>query len=265
MDDLLYSGYMGIFPEVLAHGVEEVEQLVPALDQVIRSNSVKFTVLALGAFLILTILSILLKSKTGRIKYALYILFVVVALSNTIYLAGSTIYLNQQSTTGGPIHYHADFEIWNCGVKVEIADPEVLSNKVGTEVIHEHNDDRIHIEGVLLDSHDAAVSHFFELIGGELHNDHISIPTDNGIVSLQTGQTCSDRTAAALQVFVFKSQGKTFSQTKLIDPESYIISPHSNVPPGDCILIEFAPFKEKTDKLCNFYKVAVQKGEIYER
>ena len=256
---------MSIIDEALAHGVEEVVRLAPALDQVIRSNSVKFTVLALGTFLILTILSIVLKSKTERVKYVLYALFVIIALSNTIYLAGSTLYLNQMSITGGPIHYHADFEIWNCGVKVEIADPVGLSNKVGTEVIHEHNDDRIHIEGVLLDSHDARVSHFFELIGGELHDNHISVPTESGMISLQTGQTCPNQTAAALQVFVYKSQGETFSQTKLLDPESYIISPHSQVPPGDCIIIEFGRVREKTDKLCSFYQIAVQKGEMIER
>ncbi|TSC65794.1 MAG: hypothetical protein CEO21_330, partial [Microgenomates group bacterium Gr01-1014_80] len=142
---------------------------------------------------------------------------------------------------------------------------EGLSNKVGTEVIHEHNDNRIHIEGVLLDPHNAEVSHFFELIGGELHNDHINVPTDKGIVSLQNGQTCPDQTPATLQVFVYKTQGDTFSQTKLSDPEAYIISPHSQVPPGDCIIIEFGPVREKTDKLCNFYKVAVQKGDLYER
>ena len=264
MEDMLYSGYMGIISEVLAHGVEEVEQLAPAIDQTVRSNSIQFTVLAMAIFLIMTILSLFFRNKAEWVKYALYITFVVVALFNTIYLAGSTIYLNQISTTGGPVHYHADFEVWNCGTKVEIADPEGLSNKVGTEVIHEHNDDRIHIEGVLLRAHDAALSHFFELIGGELHNDHVSVPTDSGVVSLQTGQTCPGKTTAILQVFVYQTQGKTFSQTKLLDPESYIISPHSQVPPGDCIIIEFGPVREKTDKLCNFYEVAVQKGEIKE-
>lgn len=257
---------MRIISEALAHGVEEVvEQAGPALDQVIRSNSVKFTVLALGIFFVLTIISVLLKSKSERIKYALYILFVIVALSNTIYLAGSTIYLNQKSTTGGPVHWHADFEIWNCGDKVEVVNPKGLSNKVGTEAVHEHNDNRIHIEGIILEADDASIPHFLKAVGGELRKDHLSIPTEDGVIILENGQFCPDGQVSELQVFVYRTIKGIFSQTKLTNPESYVISPESQVPPGDCIIIEFGKPKEKTDKLCNFYKIELQKGKIHER
>lgn len=257
---------MGIIPQILAHeGEDFVAQIIPALDQTIRSNSIKFTILALIAFLILTLMSLVLKNKAEQLKYALFLGFVIVALINTVYLAGSTIYLNSQSTTGGPIHWHADFEIWNCGKKVEIVDPQGLSNKVGTEVIHEHNDNRIHIEGVILDTSHASLSHFFEQLGGEFHNNHMSIPVEEGVVILEDGNLCPDGKTGNLQVFVYRTLNGTFSQTKFIDPEDYIISPQSQVPPGDCIIIEFGEFKEKTDKLCDFYEVAVIKGELRER
>ncbi len=251
--------------EVLAHeGEEVVQKLAPALDQVIRTNSINFTIWALILLGILTALSIIFKHKSEQIKYLLFGGFVVVALLNTIYLTGSTIYLNQQSTTGGPVHYHADFEIYNCGQKLNLIDPKGFSNKIGTEVVHEHNDDRIHIEGVILNQHDASLGHFFEQIGGELHKDHIAIPTENSLLELKNGQMCGNQ-VGALQVFVYRTEGDSFSQQKLIsNPQDFIISPFSQVPPGDCIIIEFGVEKEKTDKICNFYKVAIEKGELNE-
>lgn len=250
------------FLEVLAHEGEEVAEVVkPALDEIIRSNSVKFSLFAGGVILVLTILSILFKEKAQWLKYLLFVGFILVVLANTIYLSASTIYLNQVSTTGGPVHWHADFEIWSCGQKVEIKDPQGLSNKVGTEVVHEHNDNRIHFEGVILDKHQASLGYFFEVIGGELHKDHISIPTENGLLELKSGQLCNGQ-KGSLQVFVYTTEGNSFSQIKLEDPKNYIISPQSQVPPGDCIIIEFDKEKDRTDKLCKFYEIAVQKGEI---
>ena len=251
------------FLTVLAHGTEEVAQIVqPTLDEVIRSNSVKFSLLAGGVIIVLTIFSVLLKEKSEWMKYLLFGSFVAVALLNTIYLSGSTIYLNQKSETGGPVHWHADFEIWRCGQELELADPKGFSNKVGTEVIHEHDDKRIHIEGPILDLHDASLGHFFEEVGGSMSSNHLTIPTEEGMVTLRDGDKCPDREDASFQVFVYKTEGATFSQEKLKNPSSYILSPHPQVPPGDCIIIELDRQKDKTDKLCNFYKIAAQKGEL---
>ncbi len=253
------------FLEVLAHEGEEVAEVVkPAIDEVIRSNSIKFSLLAGGVILVLTILSILFKEKAKWLKYVLFFGFILLILANTVYLSGSTIYLNQISTTGGPVHWHADFEIWNCNQKVEIKNPQGLSNKVGTAVVHEHNDNRIHIEGVILDKHQASLGHFFESIGGELHKDHMAVTKEDGLFKLESGQICNGQ-RGILQVFVYTIEDSSFSQKKVEDPENYIISPNSQVPPGDCIIIEFDKPKDKTDKLCKFYELARKKGEMRER
>lgn len=253
------------FFEVLAHEGEEVLQVIePSLDQIIRGNSIKYTLIALLSLGILTIISLIIRNKSEPIKYLLFTGFVLVSLLTTLYLSVSTIYLNQKSLIGGPIHYHADFEIWNCGQKVELRNPSGFSNKIGSEVIHEHNDNRIHIEGVILNEHDASLGHFFETIGGQLHQDHMALPTENGLLELENGQSCADGQKSSLQVFVYKTQNKSFSQQKLGDPENYVISSFSQVPPGDCIIVEFSPQKEKTDKLCTFYQVAKEKGELSE-
>ncbi len=251
------------FFEVLAHEGEEVlEKIAPALDQVVRTNSINFTLWALLLMGILTVISILLKQKSEGIKYLLFGGFIVVAMVNTIYLSGSTIYLNQKSQTGGPVHWHADFEIWNCNQKVEVKDPEGFSNKVGSEVVHEHNDERIHIEGVIIDDHDASLGHFFDSLGGQLHKDHLAIPTENGLLELENGQICNGQ-KGLIQVFVYTTEGNNFSQNKIDDPENYIIASQLQVPPGDCIIIEFDREKEKTDKLCSQYQVKIEKGELH--
>ncbi len=254
------------FFQVLAHESEElVEQAKPSLEEVIRTNSLNFTLYGLGLLLFLAVVAVFLKKTNEKVKYLLFGAITSISVATTVYLAGSTIYLNQVSVTGGPIHWHADFEIWYCGQKVEIKDPEGFSNKVGTEVIHEHNDDRIHIEGVILNRHDTSIGHFIEQIGGQLHQDHMAIPTENGLLEVENGQTC-DGQAGILQIFVYRTEGDSFYQQKLIgNPQDYIISPFSQVPPGDCIIIEVDRPKDKTDKLCTFYKVAAEKGEIHGR
>lgn len=252
------------FITVLAHGGKEVmEKVGPSLDQVIRANSIKFTLIAGVVLAILVVASILIKQKSEKLKYLLFGLMVVVILFTTVYLVGSTIYLNQVSTTGGPVHWHADFEIWNCGKKVELKNPEGLSNKVGSETVHEHNDQRIHIEGVILDPKQASLSHFFKELGGSMDNEHLMVPTEHGILDMRNDQKCPDGNTSHMQVFLFKTEGQTYQQTKLKNPENYIISPHSQVPPGDCVIIEFGPEKDKTDKLCVSYKVAKETGKIY--
>lgn len=265
---------MNIF-QVLAHeGEELVEAVKPNLEETIRTNSLKFSLLALGLLLILAVIAVFLKNANGRVKYLLFGAIALVSVLTTLYLVGSTIYLNQQSETGGPIHWHADFEIWHCGRQVNIEDPAGFSNKVGTEVVHEHNDNRMHFEGVLLALHDASIGHFFESLGGSMSSKHLTIPKDSGLTTYQDGDVCPDESAAEMQVFVYKqslpsddgqTKDREFSQKKLKDPQNYVISPFSQVPPGDCVILEFDKPKEKTDKLCNFYKVAKEKGELVEK
>ena len=143
-------------------------------------------------------------------------------------------------------------------------DPKGLSNKVGSETVHEHNDKRMHFEGVMEDLRHASLGHFFKEVGGSLDSEHFTLPTHGGMTTLESGQKCNSE-PAKLQVFVYSTHDKTFSQQKLQDPAEYIVSPHSQAPPGDCVIIELDKEKAKTDKMCNFYKVALQKGELTEK
>lgn len=221
------------------------------------------TLTALGVLAVLTILSLLNKGSEV-LKYILFGLICSVVVFNTTYLIFSTILTNQQSVTKGPVHYHADFEIWSCGQKVDLVDPHGLENKVGTPIFHEHNDNRIHVEGSVIDYQEINLGGFFRTIGGEMNNESLTIPTNDGVVTLENGMMCKG-VLGELQVFVYKTKGDSFYQEKLDNPDQYVLSPHSKVPPGDCIIIEFDRPKDQTDKLCNFYQVAKEKGEISER
>lgn len=233
------------------------------LDEVIRTNSIQFSLVAVGLLFFLTILSLLLRQKSEFLKYLLFGGVVLVVVSNTIYLVASTVYLNRSSQTSGPIHWHADFEIWHCGQEVNIKDPEGFSNKIGEAVIHEHNDNRMHFEGVLLDLHDASLSHFFKQLGGDMDNQHLSVPTNEGMLNLQDGDVCPNEEQVSMQVFVYKTKNGRYFQQKITDPQNYTISQYSNVPPGDCVIVEFGPNRDQTEHLCQSYMVAKEAGKIY--
>lgn len=234
------------------------------LDSVVANVSLKAVFIAAILLLLLSIVSIKLKSAEPNLKKILFFGFVAVTVSCTLFLAGLTIYLNTVSVSRGPVHHHADYEVWRCGEELELEDPHGTSNKVGISTIHEHNDKRIHIEGVIVNPEDASLGNYFRVVGGSIDENMLSFADHHGHTILKSGDNCPDVTNAQLQVFLYKVEGENYRQSKLEDAASYIISAESNVPPGDCIIIELDTVKEKTDKLCRSFEVAKQTGELTE-
>jgi hypothetical protein len=200
-------------------------------------------------------------------SHILFGLIVAVVSATSIFLIGSTVYLNTVSSSKGPVHWHADFEVWACGEELELKDPDgFLSNKIGTNVLHEHNDKRIHQEGVVVNERDASLGNFMNVIGGQVTGNTLVLPTNENTLSYVNGQACGEE-PGEVQVFVYKTTDDDhYYQEKIASPENYVMSPYSGVPPGDCIIIEFDNYKERTDKLCRSFKVAEEidrlKGEI---
>ncbi|MEK6939790.1 MAG: hypothetical protein AABX31_03610 [Nanoarchaeota archaeon] len=218
----------------------------------------------------LVILAIISKRKLNNHKKLLFSLMVIPIIAATLYTAGTTIYLNHISATKGPVHWHADFEVWNCGKKLDVINPNGLSNRIGTPVFHEHNDFRIHIEGVVIKTEDVALDNFVNVIGGALSEESLGVPTNEGIVLLRNGDLCSGK-PGKVQVFVYtvanpQESGKwIYTQEKIEDYANYVLAPYSHVPPGDCIIVEFDREKERTDKICTTYQVALDQGELHGR
>lgn len=253
------------FLTVFAHEGEEAAETITSLGDIIRGNSIKFTILASVLLLILLVSSHLFKERNAILKKILFWSIIVVIVLNTLYLSLSTIYLNISSKSGGPVHYHADFEIYNCGQEVEVKKSEGLSNKVGSELVHTHNDKRMHIEGVILDPHEQSIGHFFENLGGELDSGILTVPTESGMLTLKDGDRCPDGNIGSLQIFVYSTHDKFFEQKKLTDFEDYQVSPFTQVPPGDCVILEFGLPKLRTDKLCESYQIKKNLNQLKER
>lgn len=250
--------------QVVAHeGEEHIETVRTLAEEAFYRKSSLVAIGFAAAFVTIAVsIATLHKTATESVKKILFTLIVMPIVLATIYLAGSTVYLNLSSSSKGPVHWHADFEIWDCGKKVDLIDPKGLSNRVGTSTFHEHGDNRIHVEGVVSDEHDANLGNFFKFVGGELHKNHFMIPTTEGALNRSNGDSCNNQ-PGTVQVFAYKTHGSEFSQNKLEDPPKHILAPYGNVPPGDCLIVEFDVVKERTDHLCDFYKLAIEQGKIH--
>lgn len=245
------------------------------------------------SLLILTIFAILFSSRFPRLKLPIFVLMTIAMVGSTLTLIGSTVYLNLKSESGGPIHWHADIEYWACDNELEIRDPTgFLSNKIGTSVLHEHDDHRIHLEGVAVEKHiDASLGKFMHVIGGGITDEALVLPLNavgegntfeddvdgdgpsdanaalveqyiiedpdlGRIANFRDGDACGDE-VSDVQVYVYKYNGeeKTYTQEKVENPRDYVIEEDPNVPPGDCIIVEFGPTSPTTDKLCEQYGI----------
>lgn len=196
-----------------------------------------------------------------KYKKLLFIIIIIPIIFTSLFMFWDTISENSQSVTGGPVHWHADFEIYLCDEGIDIIDPSRTSNKIGTSVFHEHNDFRIHIEGTVLSYEEINLPSFFEVIGGELTEESIKVLTNEGVKQARNGDLCNDQ-ESVLNVFVYELNKDIVTQRKIEDIHSYVYSPESLVPPGDCIIIEFGPEKESTEKICKTYEIEIEKGEI---
>ncbi|MBI2558550.1 hypothetical protein HYW20_04460 [Candidatus Woesearchaeota archaeon] len=214
---------------VIAHGEEEAYMLDHSeLYPISQLQAVSYGTLVFG-ILIVTIL-LFNKKMNETAKKTAYILIAVSIGLTTLYLILTTLHLNIISITKGPVHWHADYELLVCGKEIKLIEPKGFSNKQGTDLMHAHNDNRIHVEGVLLDRKAASLGAFFYAIGGSLSSDGIIVPTDNGLASFHEGDKCNER-PAKLYVFV--------NGNLIENPRDYVISPYEKVPPGDMIKIVF--------------------------
>ncbi len=233
------------------------------LNQAISSLSFTSVTIAVVLLVVLVTLAAFLRDRFPGSKPWLFWSMAVVVVVVTFILIGSTVYLNTVSLSGGPVHRHADFEMWACGEELELENPSgFLSNKIGTPVLHEHDDKRIHLEGVVVEQRDGSLGKFMEVTGGSITPNSIVFPTNDGKRSYVNGQTC-DGQPAELHVFLYQTtENDRYTLRKLEKPAEYTISDESVVPPGDCIVMEFAPPKQTTDRMCRQYEVALDIGEL---
>ena len=258
----------------------------------VKALSMRVILYATLILVILLVVSALVvkREKFKHFKLPLFVAIAATIILPSLLLVGSTVYVNVKSESKGPVHWHTDYELWVCGQEIEHRDPyEFLSNKIGTSTYHEHDDKRIHLEGVVVElDYDASLEKFMKVTEGEITNDSLTIATnenyvendtdgdiprndpeiikqfieydENGrpLVKVTNGQTCVEEEGPAeVQAFLFRYEkaDDTYTQTKLAEPARYIMRDESIVPPGDCLIIEFDAPKPSTDRLCQQYGV----------
>ncbi|MBI3413159.1 MAG: hypothetical protein HY051_03705 [Candidatus Aenigmarchaeota archaeon] len=241
----LIASLAAIFVEILlltsalAHGVAEaakqstIESVLGVPDPLkvilVSSTIVAFFVVLSLAFK---------KSLRERHKKIIFGLIAVPIAAATLYLVGVTLLLNFNSATGGPVHWHADIEVWACGQLYHFVHSTGWDNKVGEPLMHLHNDDRLHIEGVVVKMQDIELGGFFRAVGGSFTPESITMPTTTGVKKWSNNDLCNGK-SAWLYMFV----------NDRLEPkmDEYIISPYTNVPPGDRIKIVFS--EKPVDKI----------------
>ena len=246
-------------------GAETSQDYNPLITLQEKIETLTLPVVGYGFLLLLlvTAIAILVKKQSETLKRFFFWSMTSIIVVLTVGMMASTVFLNMASWSGGPVHWHADFQVWACGEKIDLKDPKGFLNRIGTSVLHEHNDERIHYEGVIMTPQQAMLDNFFHVIGGELTANSLTVPTNNGIASYATGDSCSDGSTGTMQVFAYQvNDDKTFTQRKLTHPENYVLSQVSTVPPGDCLIVEFGEEKDRTDKLCLSYEAAVETGKL---
>lgn len=169
------------------------------------------------------------------------IFFIIVALTvglTTIYAAGTTIYLNLISESGGPVHWHADYEIWVCGEHITNLQNAVFpSNKVGTSTLHHHDDFRMHVEGLVIHKSDVSLEKFFQAIGGDFTGASLTLKMkDESEKTVSNGELCNGK-AGKWRLYLKNNDTGKFEEN--FELQNYVLKPFFNIPPGDFIKLVF--------------------------
>lgn len=213
--------------------------------------------LALGA--VMTLLSFLFGDKLshgGKILF--FSLIAVPILLSSIYMGAHTVHENIISETGGPVHWHVDYQVHVCGERLDLINPTGLNNKIGSPLFHEHNDDRVHIEGTVMNVQSVDLQSYFAVIGGSLTETSLTYRDENkGLVEVQNGDLCNGQ-ESTLNIYINGQQVE--------DPLNHVPYPHAMVPPGDCVIVEFGPEDSSTtDRLCESWQAQEWNYNNYEQ
>lgn len=193
--------------------------------------------------------------------------FLIAILLPSFYTAGAFVHESQTSWSNGEVHYHADFEVLveeNGEIEeLNLVDPGnfcetatdqsrimcKLNDRTGATEFHEHNDDRIHLEGTFKTMEEASLASFFETFNGELTNNRLVFPTNEGIVErhsngkklkilVHRGVAGNRHWCAVGENVPEKDRCKNpYTGSYASSPSEYVVSPYARGPNLDDIFI----------------------------
>lgn len=269
----------------LSHlGALRIEPIAAVTDisKNISDLSIAVVSAAVVLLMFLVVAAVITHQRWPKFKGPLFTLIVLVTAVTTLVLGTATVAHNINSPTAGPVRWGADYQLWACGNQLDLRDPRgLLGDRTGTPTLYEKNDGRIHYDGTpdsLPD--DASLGKFMLAVGGEISDSSLVVPLndENGFIgtpaapeqvenyiktnrdgisaSFVNGQLCgSEKAEVQAFVYTYNEATKTYTQTKLTHPANYELSHRQSSPPGDCVIVEFAPPKDRTDHLCASYGV----------
>jgi hypothetical protein len=222
---------------------------------------------SLGALVLLMAISLHLEDQLDDTeKNFLMNGFIVFILVPSFFAAGAFMHESETSWSNGEVHYHADFEVLvtngSGGLQeLDLVDPVKfcddtshestymckINDRTGSTEYHEHNDDRIHLEGVFKTKEDASLAAFFEQFNGELTNTRLVFPTDQGV------RTFEENDEYSLKILVQKGEGDdrhwcavgqdSYAENicnsygeRATSPNKYIVTPETQNPADRVIL-----------------------------
>jgi hypothetical protein len=177
--------------------------------------------------------------------------FIVVILGASFFTASAFVHLSQTSWSNGEIHWHADYEILAENEngeleRLDLIDPGQfcqeyrdgdymckVNDRTGITKFHEHNDNRIHLEGVFQEREEATLAAYFSTFNGTLTSSKLRYPTNEEIVEVSE----SAETNNSLKIVVRSGVADERSWKVIDNPSEYVISPYKRGPNLDDIFI----------------------------
>lgn len=252
---ILYSGFIAAVLTAVSI------QMYPGIDFV----SYTLPVIELGFVATLLLASLAFyreEDLTMNDKNLLMNAFLIATLVPSLYTAGAFVHQSETSWSGGEIHHHADFEVFvqrqGDLQALDLVNPSnfckkdymcTLNDRTGSTRYHEHNDNRIHLEGVFETRNEATLAAFFDNFNGELSNTKLVYPTNDGTVSVEEDGkelkiivnrgTGGNRHWCVIGNEVPDSQTcvNPYTGEPADSPSEYIISPHKRGPSLDDIFV----------------------------
>lgn len=225
----------------------------------------------------LTAISMYMESGlSGTEKEVLMNGFLIAVMVPTLFAAGSFMHQTMTSWTNGEIHYHADFEVlveeegelrrtnlinpseFCKGTTHESTYMCKINDRTGSTKYHEHNDQRIHLEGTFKTRESASLAAFFETFGGTLENEHMVYPTTEGTVNVTENGNQSLKIVVKKGVGASREWcviGENVQKENICEshgvlansPGKYVISPYTQNPRNGNILDKiFIVYDSKT-------------------
>ncbi len=124
------------------------------------------------------------------------ILILVLAGIVLLFYRAAKISSDFEPYTEGSVHWHADFDVFLCGERLDFSSLGGANTHVGSPLLHTHGDHKVHIEGAVSRAEDISIGNFFTAIGHKLSSNSFDDYTnendrcggDNSVVLLVNGE-----------------------------------------------------------------------------